>query len=580
MQTDRNPMERAGTDYGLDGEPVFRQWATRRLTLYQDLGRHVQSTVTDLLQLASEFTVRMEEETNQLVERYRREQAQVEAQVEGMRREMDELRAQMDQEYQAHMERLRGAQQQQEDELARARQQQEEALARTRQQEEEDLTQQREELARQRRDQEDELTRQREDERESLARQRQQQEDELAQLRQRALNAMEEQMRMAQEERDQMLREAYAERNRVFAQTRQLSTRLAELQQALQGLAGVSAYQSEAGTQWQDEPRAAQAPAEPQTAQAQPAAQLPQDTYDVTEGPYEGQDDAFGAEGVTGIYVGTAESITEVEDTIGDEESSTDEEAGYDVDDSEARYGDVATDEDEADASLSVDDYDAYPTATDEELAPLFEFDENLEEEGGAPADGLLAPAFEDEEPEPSYDLDQLDDYDQDFGEEGQTAEPSLADELFAPSFEADDDEEGPTSGEAGADAGAFTFEEFPYEEPAVAEDESGAPVAGFDAQEEFAPEPEADTEAAENPRRLVIEGVTRFTLASDLIDRLEQSPTIRDVDLLLYEQTTLLLYVQHDEDVALEALLGQELGDVLEVVQSKPDVIHLRVRM
>ncbi len=575
MQTDRNPIERAGTDYGLDGEPVFRQWATRRLTLYQDLGRHVQSTVTDLLQLASEFTIRMEEETNQLVERYRREQAQVEAQVEGMRREMDELRAQMDQDYQVHMERLRGAQQQQEVELARARQQQEEMLARTRQQEEEDLARQREELVRQRRDQEDELTRQREDERESLARQRQQQEDELAQLRQRALNAMEEQMRMAHEERDQMLREAYAERNRVFAQTRQLSMRLAELQQALQGLAGVSAYQSEAGAQWQDEPRAAQAPAEPQTAQAQPAAQLPQDSFDVTAGLYGGQDDVLGAEGVTGIYVGTAESITEVEDTIDDEESSADDEAG----DGEARYGDVATDEDEASASLSVDDYDAYPTATDEELASLFELDENLEEEGGAPADGLLAPAFEDEEPESSYDLDQLDDYDQDFAGEGQAAEPSLADELFAPSFETDDDEEGPAY-DAGADAGAFTFEEFSYEEPAIAEDESGTLVAGVGAQEEFAPEPEAATETAENPRRLVIEGVTRFTLASDLIDRLEQSPTIRDVDLLLYEQTTLLLYVQHDEDVALEALLRQELGDVLEVVQSKPDVIHLRVRM
>ncbi len=568
MQTDRNPMETAGTDYGLDGEPVFRQWATRRLTLYQDLGRHVQSTVTDLLQLASEFTVRMEEETNQLVERYRREQAQVEAQVEGMRREMDELRVQMDQEYQAHMERLRGAQQQQE-----------EALARTRQQEEEDLARQREELARQRRDQEDELTRQRDDERDSLARQRQQQEDELAQLRQRALNAMEEQMRMAQEERDQMLREAYAERNRVFAQTRQLSMRLAELQQALQGLAGVSAYQSEAGTQWQDEPRSAQASAEPQTAQAQPAALLPQDTYDVTAGLAEEQDDALGAEGVTGIYVGTADSVSEVEDTIDEEESFTDEEAGDDLDDGEARYGDVATDEEDEDPSLSIDDYDAYPTATDEELAPLFEFDENLEE-GGAPANGLLAPAFEDEEPEPSYDLDQLDDYDLESAEEGQTGEASLTDELFAPSFEADDDEEGSASGDAGADAGAFTFEEFPYEEPAIAEDESGTPVAGFEAQEEFAPEPEAATEAAENPRRLVIEGVTRFTLASDLIDRLEQSPTIRDVDLLLYEQTTLLLYVQHDEDVALEALLRQELGDVLEVVQSKPDVIHLRVRM
>jgi hypothetical protein len=356
--------------------------------------------------------------------------------------------------------------------------------------------------------------------------------------------------------------------------------RLAELQQALQGLAGVSAYQSEAGAEWQDEPRAAQAPAEPQTAQAQPAAQLPQDTYDVTAESYGEQDDALGAEGVTGIYVGTDESLTEVEDTIDEEESSTDEEAGDDVDDGEARYGDVATDEDDEDPSLSIDDYDAYPTATDEELAPLFEFDENLEEGERAPADGLLAPAFEDEEPESSYDQDQLDDYDQDFAGEGQTAEPSLADELFAPAFETEDDEEGPASGDAGADAGAFTLEEFPYEEPTVAEDESGTPVAAFDAQEEFAPEPEAADEAAENPRRLVIEGVTRFTLASDLIDRLEQSPTIRDVDLLLYEQTTLLLYVQHDEDVALEALLRQELGDVLEVVQSKPDVIHLRVRM
>jgi hypothetical protein len=86
--------------------------------------------------------------------------------------------------------------------------------------------------------------------------------------------------------------------------------------------------------------------------------------------------------------------------------------------------------------------------------------------------------------------------------------------------------------------------------------------------------------EAPSDGTRLVIEGVTRFALAWDLIDRLEQNPVIEEVNLLLYEENTLLLLVQHASGHALNRLLQDELGDMLEYVRSEGDAIYLVSRV
>lgn len=590
MQTDRDPQQMAGTGANADGEQLFRQWATRRLALYQDLGQQVQMTVTDLLQLASEFTIRMEEETNQLIGQFRQEEGESQSRVEAMRREMDALRQAMGEEQQAHFNRLRNQQQQLQDEMGQMRQEHDAILAQQRQEHDETVAQQREELAQLRQEQEEELTRQRDQERESIAQQRQQQEDELAQLRQRALNAMEEQMRMAQTERDQMLRDAYAERNRVFAQTRQLSTRLAQLQQALQGLAGVSSFAEQTEAEWLAAPSQA-----PQATQAttslveEPTFQTEAEPSFFTaseitaEAEQETEPMSSGLPDVTETYTDTYSANVDVlEDGEGVSVFGDSEDGEYNADLVDV-VGDIG---EEPYSSVMIETFAIVP---EDELMSLFEVDaETLEGEESTLDDTLFAPTLEADEAS-DYDLGTVESYGDSVLDDEETAEQSLfADELFAPSFDEVDEEADASDSMTDSLEEFATIEELTGEESGFAEesgftfDEPDTAVADFGMDEsalEAAPRATVD-EPAENPRRLVIEGVTRFTLASDLIDRLEQSASIQDVDLLLYEQTTLLLYVQHDEAVSLEALLQQELGDVLEVVQTKPDVMHLRVRM
>jgi hypothetical protein len=87
-------------------------------------------------------------------------------------------------------------------------------------------------------------------------------------------------------------------------------------------------------------------------------------------------------------------------------------------------------------------------------------------------------------------------------------------------------------------------------------------------------------TDESSNSTRLVIEGVTRFALAWDLIDRLEQNPVIEEVNLLLYEENTLLLLVQHASGRGLNRLLEDEFGDMLEYARSEGGAIYLISRV
>jgi hypothetical protein len=188
MQTELLATAAAEVDANHVDEQIFSQWASKRLALYQAMEQQAQVSIAQIMQGASELTVRMEAETTQLLERYRQEREAQQAQAEALRQELDTLRAQIAQERQAHAE----------------------LLATQRQQEEE-----------------------------RLAQQRQQEEERLAQQRQQASAEIEKQLTNAKAERAQILNAAHAERDSVVAETRRLSVRLAELQQALQSLLGV-----------------------------------------------------------------------------------------------------------------------------------------------------------------------------------------------------------------------------------------------------------------------------------------------------------------------------------------------------
>jgi DNA repair exonuclease SbcCD ATPase subunit len=171
-------------------EQSFSQWARKRFDLYQEVEQQAQSSIAHTLQLASEFSSRMEEEINQLLTRYHQERDELQSELESLQRQIQELRVTMSPERQEHIE--------------------------------------------------------------ELARQRQQEKTRIAQERQQAVESAEEQVEAARAEREQILHEAYAERDsvlaerdkslaerdRVLIETRQLSGRLADLQQGLQGLLG------------------------------------------------------------------------------------------------------------------------------------------------------------------------------------------------------------------------------------------------------------------------------------------------------------------------------------------------------
>jgi hypothetical protein len=114
---------------------------------------------------------------------------------------------------------------------------------------------------------------------------------------------------------------------------------------------------------------------------------------------------------------------------------------------------------------------------------------------------------------------------------------------------------------------------------PGIDETAADAVVATADISE-IAATTDADAAAEESSRRLIVEDVKSFTSASDLIDRLERSQTITEVNLLQYEEETLFLSVRQVGDGSVETILESELGDALEMVNADPEVIRLRLRL
>lgn len=180
----------SSTDSGSIDEQVFSQWINKRLAFYQEMEQQVQNGVAGLFQMASDFTIRMEEETNRLLDRYRQQRQEQEAELATLQKELDQLREAMMRERQAH----------------------EESLSTTRREVEE-----------------------------QIARKRSEAEDQIKRQRAQAQTKIEQQIAAAKVEREQLLRDAYAERDRVREEIQQLSARMVQLQQALQGLLGAAA---------------------------------------------------------------------------------------------------------------------------------------------------------------------------------------------------------------------------------------------------------------------------------------------------------------------------------------------------
>ncbi len=172
---DTSPVSET-SNTGTAAAQTFQGWATRRLELYREIEQQVQTSIAHSLQLASEFTVQMEQETERLLAYYQREREEHLQQIEQLSQQLQNLRATIEQGQQSHQETLR--------------------------------------------------------------QERAQHDRELNQERVRAMQTIERQMAEANTQRERMLRDAYTERDRVVEETRLLSARLHTLQQSLQGLLG------------------------------------------------------------------------------------------------------------------------------------------------------------------------------------------------------------------------------------------------------------------------------------------------------------------------------------------------------
>ena len=169
-----SPQQDSAQDVSPEEEQRFTEWMQKRLSLYQMMEQQVQASIKQTVHLGSEFTKQLEEETEHLMARYRRQhQDQLQLRA-ALRQEVNELRTALADERRTHETGLAQTRRQAETEIAQAWRQSETEIA-----------------------------------------------------QQRAA---------ARAERERMLREAYAERDRVLAETRQLSARLAELQRALSDL--------------------------------------------------------------------------------------------------------------------------------------------------------------------------------------------------------------------------------------------------------------------------------------------------------------------------------------------------------
>ncbi|MEI7769917.1 MAG: hypothetical protein WCI67_08015 [Chloroflexales bacterium] len=166
-----DPQQGGSQNASPEEEQRFSEWIQKRLSLYQMMEQQVQANIKQTVHFGGEFTKQLEEETERLMVRYRRQRLDQLQLRDALRQEVSELRTALADERRLHEVSLVQARNQAESEIAQAWRQSETEIA-----------------------------------------------------QQRAA---------ARAERERMLREAHAERDRVLAETRQIASRLAELQRSL-----------------------------------------------------------------------------------------------------------------------------------------------------------------------------------------------------------------------------------------------------------------------------------------------------------------------------------------------------------
>lgn len=168
------PQQDNSHEVSPEEEQRFSEWIQKRLSLHQMMEQQVQASIKQTVHFGSEFTKQLEEETERLMARYRRQRLDQLQLRDALRQEVSELRTAL-----ADERRLHDA---------------------------------------------------------SLAQARSQAESEIAQAWRQFETEIGQQRAAARGDRERLLREAYAERDRVIAETRQMSARLAELQRSLSDL--------------------------------------------------------------------------------------------------------------------------------------------------------------------------------------------------------------------------------------------------------------------------------------------------------------------------------------------------------
>lgn len=112
MQIPQNSSQQSHEVESHGEEQTFSQWARKRLELYQSIEQQTQSSIAQTLQLAADFTSRMEEDANRILSRYHHERAELQSQVDNLQREINELQDTMERERQEQKARLAIEQQQ------------------------------------------------------------------------------------------------------------------------------------------------------------------------------------------------------------------------------------------------------------------------------------------------------------------------------------------------------------------------------------------------------------------------------------------------------------------------------------
>ncbi|MEI7644222.1 MAG: ATP synthase F0 subunit B [Chloroflexales bacterium] len=166
-----DPQQGGSHNVSPEEEQRFSEWIQKRLGLYQMMEQQVQTNIKQTVQFGNEFTKQLDEETERLMARYRRQRLDQLQLRDALRQEVGELRTALADERRVHEASLVQARSQAESEIAQAWHQSETEIA--------------------------------------------------------------QQRVAARAERERILREAHAERDRVLAEIRQISSRLADLQRSL-----------------------------------------------------------------------------------------------------------------------------------------------------------------------------------------------------------------------------------------------------------------------------------------------------------------------------------------------------------